>query len=76
MSPRVAVAFVWALLLALVLATTGCCHVRPWERENLARIEGQLDRHAALRTYENHMWMVREGALGGSGTPGGGCGCN
>ena len=68
-----------ALAVALALsfaATSGCAHVRPWEREDLARIEKQLDGHESSRSYESHMWMVREGSLGGSGQPGGGCGCN
>ena len=64
------------VVLALLLGSVGCGHVRPWEREDLARIDQQLDRHSAVRSYEVHMWMVREGALGGSGKPGGGCGCN
>lgn len=63
-------------LLALALALGGCASVKPWQRENLARIEKELDRDGAARSFEAHMWMVREGAAGGSGKPGGGCGCN
>lgn len=70
---RVVLVFVLGLSFA---GLAGCGHVRPWEREDLARIDQQLGRHASSRSYEAHMWMVREGALGGSGKPGGGCGCN
>lgn len=67
------------LIATLLLAGTfGCAStVRPWEREQQARMQKQLDeRCGAMRDYEDHMWAVREGATGGSGKAGGGCGCN
>jgi hypothetical protein len=54
----------------------GCVHVRPWQREHVARIEQQLEKTAANRKYEAKMWSVREAARGGSILAGGGCGCN
>lgn len=57
-------------------AFAGCSHVKPWEREHMARIEKQLEQTEPNRQYEEHMWSVREAAAGGSGRAGGGCGCN
>lgn len=65
-----------ALALLGAGALAGCAHVQPWEREDLAAMERSADREAAARGYQAHFWMVREGALGGTGEPGGGCGCN
>ncbi len=59
-----------------MLATPACVTVRPWERGDLAKMEQQAERCAASMNYEAHFWMVREGAIGGTGAPAGGCGCN
>jgi hypothetical protein len=66
------------LLLAVLgtLGTLGCAGVQPHQRGQLARIERCQARDNASRLYESHLWMVREGAIGGTGRPGGGCGCN
>ncbi len=68
----------WKLGLILFGASlfAGCSHVRPWQREHMARIEKQLDSDVVQRSYEAKMWSVREGASGGTGNAGGGCGCN
>jgi len=57
-------------------AMAGCAHVKPWEKGGLARLEQHVTRCSGARGYESHMWMVREGPVGGTGEPGGGCGCN
>jgi hypothetical protein len=36
----------------------------------------QLDADAQEREAEEHVLANREGAIGGTGTSGGGCGCN
>jgi hypothetical protein len=54
----------------------GCAHVQPWEREDLARLEADAERHSDSTDYDAHFWYVREGMAGGTGEPGGGCGCN
>ncbi len=60
-----------------LLGLVACSHVRPYQREHQARIEKQLDeRGSAIDEFESHVWAVREGAAGGDGTAGGGCGCN
>jgi len=67
-----------ALRLASVLCLlcVGCAHVSPWEREPLARVQRADDASAQARHYDAHYWSVRGGMAGGTGEPGGGCGCN
>src|SRR5262245_42269808 len=74
---RLAAAFALAGALAVSsLGGAGCAPVRPWERGAIARMAKHADRCGPARTYEAHLWMVREGPAGGTGRPGGGCGCN
>ena len=63
-----------ACSMAILLA--GCATVAPYERERLARRDMQLDRNAELNAGQDHATAYREGASGGEGTSGGGCGCN
>jgi len=67
-----------SVVAALLLGASACAHnVRPWQREHQARMQRQLDQRApSVRSFEEHMWTVREGAAGGNGKAGGGCGCN
>ena len=74
-TPRKLAALLGAMTFFSVLAV-GCSHVRPWQREQMARIEKQLDGDSAGKAYEAKMWSVREGSAGGTGKAGGGCGCN
>jgi hypothetical protein len=68
------------LLLALVAGGSGCAAskwtVRPHQRELLADRIMQLDANGQEQAAEQHILENREGAVGGSGTSGGGCGCN
>ena len=68
------------LLLGASLASGGCAvskwTVRPHQRELLADRIMQLDAEPQERAAEEHILSNREGAIGGSGTSGGGCGCN
>ena len=50
--------------------------VKPHQRELLADRIMQLDGNAQERAADQHVLSNREGAVGGSGTSGGGCGCN
>jgi hypothetical protein len=68
-SPSVAV-------LATLLAAAGCATVRPYRREHLARRTMIDDRTPGERRFEQHAHGAREGADGGTGEAGGGCGCN
>ena len=62
----------WALLVTL----GGCATILPYERERLSRQDMQLASSPELMQAEGHATEVREGAAGGLGGAGGGCGCN
>ncbi|HEX3901721.1 MAG TPA: DUF4266 domain-containing protein [Polyangia bacterium] len=72
------------LALVVVAAATVVCNgcavskwtVRPHQRELLADRIMKLDADAQEQAAEQHILENREGAVGGSGTSGGGCGCN
>ena len=64
-----------ALLLAGA-ALTGCVHVRPRERETLARKNMKFGPDSTEDELDLHMQESREGSSGGYGSSGGGCGCN
>jgi hypothetical protein len=69
------------VLAALVggLLMSGCRHlappVKPWQRGHLVRRAMQFDDGLEGR-FRQHMFSSREGAEGGYGHVGGGCGCN
>jgi Domain of unknown function (DUF4266) len=67
------------LLLAGMLLG-GCSPIEPWvkpyEREHLADPIMSFDRNPISSGYLEHVWEVREGARGATGSVGGGCGCN
>ena len=69
-----------ALLLLALAALPGCSNVEPWvkpyERANLADPIMAWDRDPVASSYMRHVYESREGARGGSGASGGGCGCN
>jgi hypothetical protein len=75
--------FTSKLLFVLLLAVggaSGCAAskwtVKPHQRELLADPIMQLDPEPQERSAEEHVLANREGAIGGTGTSGGGCGCN
>lgn len=73
--PRsVAAATIVSLILAGLFA--GCAAVRPHERQDLARRSVTSDRGKGETRSDQHRAGAREGAEGGTGEPGGGCGCN
>ncbi len=67
-------------ILPVLLAVTGCSSIEPWvkpyERDNLADPIMALDMDPVATAYEHHVYESREGARGGMGSAGGGCGCN
>ena len=67
-------------LAAAALGSNGCAvskwTVRPHQRELLADRIMKLDADSQEQAAEQHILENREGAVGGSGTSGGGCGCN
>ncbi len=69
------------LLAALLLAgLSGCGNIEPWvkpyERDRLADPIMALDTDPVSSSYLQHVYEAREGARGGEGAAGGGCGCN
>src|SRR5437016_4651295 len=68
------------LLGALALGAAGCnAHrwaVKPNEREYLADRIMRFGADPQEDAADQHVLTNREGAMGGSGTAGGGCGCN
>ena len=67
-------------VVAGLLVLSGCSSVEPWvkpyERDRLADPIMFLDMHPVSSSYIYHVYEAREGARGGEGTAGGGCGCN
>jgi hypothetical protein len=68
------------ILLTVATLAAGCSTakwtVKPHQRELLADRIMRLDGDAQERAADQHMLANREGAIGGDGTSGGGCGCN
>ena len=67
-----------ALALAAALAS-GCAAlpaVQPWEKGELAKPAMQFDADPLAAKFAEHIYSSKEGAAGGSGVGGGGCGCN
>jgi hypothetical protein len=70
-----------ALALPLaVLLLSACTPVQPWvkpyEREHLADPIMSFNANPIQSSYLTHVFEVREGARGATGSVGGGCGCN
>ena len=63
-------------LLISIAAAAGCATVKPYEREYLSRPSMDPQREATEAKFYSHVLDAREGATGGIGTAGGGCGCN
>lgn len=72
-SSRFAVVILFGLAL---LGETGCVVVRAHQRGNLAKRAMTNDRDPGEARFTGHERGSREGADGGTGQPGGGCGCN
>ncbi len=69
----------YALLLMSMLGLSGCTlgtAVQPWEKETLARPEMTFEGDKLDKAYTEHIYSSKEGASGGAGFGGGGCGCN
>jgi hypothetical protein len=70
----------WLVVLSatalLLLGTTGCATVKPWEREALARDDMAWDPDPTEAAIRSHVYFSKETSLGGGGSGGGGCGCN
>jgi hypothetical protein len=58
------------------LGVGGCAVVEPWDRGTLADYTMRPDRDPPSDGLYEHVYFTREGASGGRGVGGGGCGCN
>ena len=67
-------------VVLLPLALSACGNIEPWvkpyERAALAEPIMMGSRDPVANEYLHHVFEVREGARGASGSAGGGCGCN
>lgn len=67
--------FALALLLLGALGAGACATVQPWQRGRLADPCMTFGADAQQIAYTAHWQEAREGAAGGYGVQGGGCGC-
>ncbi len=65
-----------SLSLVGAVLLSGCARVKPWQREDLARRTMIDDKEPGEARFDEHARGSREGSEGGSGSAGGGCGCN
>lgn len=63
------------LLFIIVLVTTSCTMVQPWERERLADPIMILNSDPIEKGIRVHHLNHREGSTGATGAQSGGCGC-
>ena len=67
------------VVCAVVAALAGCATFdppKPWEKGELARPQMQFDPDPLEAKATQHVYTSKEGATGGYGVGGGGCGCN
>jgi hypothetical protein len=74
--PQIRTIVLFCLLGVLSVGASGCVVVKPYQREVLARRYMQFHDDPDEETLDLHMLEAREGATGGYGSAGGGCGCN
>jgi hypothetical protein len=69
-----------AFAITIAIALSGCGSIEPWvkpyERAALADPIMASARNPIADEFMHHVFEVREGARGASGSAGGGCGCN
>jgi len=69
----------WILFVAAAVFLCGCesmPKVQPWQKGNLAKPEMAFDSDTLETRFADHTYFSKEGASGGAGVGGGGCGCN
>jgi hypothetical protein len=64
------------LVLAAAVISAACAPVKQYQRGQLAREGMQLTGDPGESELQAHLFEAREGATGGYGSAGGGCGCN
>jgi uncharacterized lipoprotein YajG len=61
--------------LAALVLLPGCVTVSPTQRQHLSKPEMDPGTDALEEGFHIHVEAAREGAMGGHGAAGGGCGC-
>jgi hypothetical protein len=67
-----------ACIVALAAGLAGCTTiepVQPWQKGVLSKAEMRLSGDPLEQGFNEHVYASREGATGGTGANGGGCGC-
>lgn len=64
------------VVLSLLLASTGCVRVKPWERDLLALRNMGWEPDPTEAKRESHIYFSKEASMPGGSGGGGGCGCN
>jgi hypothetical protein len=65
-------------ILAVAAGLAGCTTlepVQPWRKGVLSKAEMRLSGDPLEQGFNEHIYASREGAAGGTGANGGGCGC-
>jgi len=75
-SRRFAAGLLATSLFFSCLFLSSCLRVKPYERGTLSKSFMTKDKSAGESRFEQHVRGSREGADGGTGEAGGGCGCN
>jgi hypothetical protein len=70
------VRYLSTLVILVTISATGCVRVQAHQRGNLAKRAMTNDRDPGEARFGQHATGSREGADGGTGQPGGGCGGN
>lgn len=73
---RVLAAVAILVVSIILLGTSGCTTVRPWEMSGFSSYIMRSDRDPLDESFREHVYFTREAAAGGRGVGGGGCGCN
>lgn len=65
-----------ALAALLLVSAASCVRVAPYQRGQMADPSMEISHENAETRFRAHVHDSREGATGGYGSSGGGCGCN
>ena len=78
MKPGISLKITGLVVAGALLGACGSIEpwVKPYERNRLADPIMFLDANPVSTAYMQHVYEAREGARGGEGAAGGGCGCN
>jgi hypothetical protein len=76
MMPRVMRSIALLVATVMLCAAGGCVVVKPYQREQLSERVMTPGSETVEDRFRQHWQGSREGASGGFGSAGGGCGCN